>query len=223
MKRYWMLCAAIVLALAFQVFSQATDPPKPMYSEDAMDMKMMQDHPKTIEGLLEDIAWQIDHIDTLIKTGKLDRVKNHSAKIENDCKYLSAEEQPADSLMHKRVARHIATLVMISGKLRDYGNANKADTAAGELEKARDQFNMLAMEYSLPAKPKGVLYKSPDTTVKNMNMKGMKAGSDTMNTAAAGGYWTCPMHPEVHQAKAGTCPVCGMDLVFIKTKIEPQK
>ncbi len=26
-------------------------------------------------------------------------------------------------------------------------------------------------------------------------------------------YWTCPMHPEVVQDEAGTCPQCGMDLV----------
>jgi len=29
--------------------------------------------------------------------------------------------------------------------------------------------------------------------------------------AAAGR--TCPMHPEVHAATAGPCPVCGMPLV----------
>lgn len=26
-------------------------------------------------------------------------------------------------------------------------------------------------------------------------------------------YWTCPMHPEVHKDKFGSCPICGMDLV----------
>lgn len=26
-------------------------------------------------------------------------------------------------------------------------------------------------------------------------------------------YYTCTMHPEVHQDKPGKCPVCGMDLV----------
>jgi Cu(I)/Ag(I) efflux system membrane fusion protein len=25
--------------------------------------------------------------------------------------------------------------------------------------------------------------------------------------------WTCPMHPQVQQTKAGKCPICGMDLV----------
>lgn len=31
--------------------------------------------------------------------------------------------------------------------------------------------------------------------------------------AAHGAGWTCPMHPEVHRAAAGTCPTCGMPLV----------
>jgi hypothetical protein len=28
--------------------------------------------------------------------------------------------------------------------------------------------------------------------------------------------WTCPMHPEVHAAAAGPCPICGMPLVPAK-------
>jgi Cu+-exporting ATPase len=30
--------------------------------------------------------------------------------------------------------------------------------------------------------------------------------------AAPGSIWTCPMHPEVRQNHAGTCPICGMAL-----------
>jgi membrane fusion protein, copper/silver efflux system len=26
-------------------------------------------------------------------------------------------------------------------------------------------------------------------------------------------YYTCPMHPEIHNDKPGKCPICGMDLV----------
>ena len=25
--------------------------------------------------------------------------------------------------------------------------------------------------------------------------------------------WTCPMHPRIAEPKAGSCPICGMDLV----------
>jgi membrane fusion protein, copper/silver efflux system len=26
-------------------------------------------------------------------------------------------------------------------------------------------------------------------------------------------YYTCPMHPQVHEHAPGKCPICGMDLV----------
>ena len=29
----------------------------------------------------------------------------------------------------------------------------------------------------------------------------------------AGSYYTCPMHPEIHEAKPGECPNCGMTLI----------
>jgi hypothetical protein len=45
---------------------------------------------------------------------------------------------------------------------------------------------------------------------------GKKASADTSKVSEAG-YWTCPMHPEIHQATAGKCPICGMDLVYKKT------
>lgn len=42
------------------------------------------------------------------------------------------------------------------------------------------------------------------------------------------GYYTCPMHPHVHEHKAGKCPICGMPLVKKfsdgqKKKIESHK
>lgn len=30
---------------------------------------------------------------------------------------------------------------------------------------------------------------------------------------AAQFYYTCVMHPEIHESKPGKCPKCGMDLV----------
>lgn len=31
-------------------------------------------------------------------------------------------------------------------------------------------------------------------------------------------YWTCPMHPQIHQDHAGECPICHMKLVQVKSK-----
>jgi hypothetical protein len=43
--------------------------------------------------------------------------------------------------------------------------------------------------------------------------------SDSANfnqTGTATEYFTCSMHPQVHQAKPGKCPICGMNLSFHK-------
>lgn len=39
-----------------------------------------------------------------------------------------------------------------------------------------------------------------------------------LSKAAAEGQvvYTCPMHPQIRQAKPGSCPICGMDLVPVK-------
>ncbi|MBY0384250.1 hypothetical protein K2X05_03750 [bacterium] len=36
------------------------------------------------------------------------------------------------------------------------------------------------------------------------------------------GYYTCPMHPEVHEHKSGACPICGMALVKVSGKKESE-
>jgi YHS domain-containing protein len=54
-------------------------------------------------------------------------------------------------------------------------------------------------------------------SMKGMDMKGMKISGDTASKASETGYWTCPMHPEIHQAGPGQCPICGMNLEFKKT------
>lgn len=37
------------------------------------------------------------------------------------------------------------------------------------------------------------------------------------------GYYTCPMHPQVHEHKPGPCPICGMALVKVKGKEDTKK
>jgi YHS domain-containing protein len=56
-----------------------------------------------------------------------------------------------------------------------------------------------------------------DTSMKGMDMKGMKMPGDTASKVTEAGYWTCPMHPEIHKTASGQCPICGMNLVYKKT------
>lgn len=37
------------------------------------------------------------------------------------------------------------------------------------------------------------------------------------------GYYTCSMHPQVHEHKPGKCPICGMDLAKVSGKQLPNK
>jgi CopA family copper-resistance protein len=50
------------------------------------------------------------------------------------------------------------------------------------------------------------------------NMKGMDMGKKESKEQPAVTY-TCPMHPEIHAAKPGNCPKCGMKLVKEKPKV----
>jgi Cu(I)/Ag(I) efflux system membrane fusion protein len=45
---------------------------------------------------------------------------------------------------------------------------------------------------------------------------GVTTDTSFNKTGAATEYYTCTMHPQVHQAKPGKCPICGMSLVFHK-------
>jgi YHS domain-containing protein len=60
-------------------------------------------------------------------------------------------------------------------------------------------------------------------SMKGMDMKGMKMSGDTASKTSETGYWTCPMHPEIHQAGPGQCPICGMNLEFKKTTKASEK
>lgn len=41
------------------------------------------------------------------------------------------------------------------------------------------------------------------------------SGRDSHEHAAAGEYYTCPMHPQIRSAKPGACPICNMTLVKV--------
>jgi Cu(I)/Ag(I) efflux system membrane fusion protein len=39
------------------------------------------------------------------------------------------------------------------------------------------------------------------------------ANNPEMKNAEMHMYYTCTMHPQVHEKQAGKCPICGMELV----------
>ena len=51
------------------------------------------------------------------------------------------------------------------------------------------------------------------------NKPGMKTSESKQKDSI---YYTCPMHPEIHSAKPGNCPKCGMKLIQ-KTIASPKK
>ncbi len=64
--------------------------------------------------------------------------------------------------------------------------------------------------------------KDPQAAIKKLEVMGQEpisiamATSEKKETPAVSGYYTCPMHPEIHDAAAGKCPKCGMNLEFKK-------
>lgn len=50
---------------------------------------------------------------------------------------------------------------------------------------------------------------------KNIRSNSDKVSSLNKNHEDPEGYYTCPMHPQVHEHKPGKCPICGMTLVKV--------
>ena len=45
---------------------------------------------------------------------------------------------------------------------------------------------------------------------------GANAAHDHVDTLGQHQIWTCSMHPQIRQPEAGTCPICGMDLIPVE-------
>ncbi len=144
---------------------------------------------KSAASLLADIASQLDNVDKMVAAKKLDMVHNHAELIENACKDLATIEAPADTAKQAKITGYLHTMEKIAVKLDEYGDAGNAESVTAEVKKARALFPLLEKQFqkSASAKP------------------------------AEAGYYTCPMHSQVHQATQGKCPICGMDLVYKST------
>ena len=64
---------------------------------------------------------------------------------------------------------------------------------------------------------------NPDKYLKPAPAASAPAPTQSAAPAAsdAGAYYTCPMHPEVHLDKPGSCPKCGMALVKHQAEASP--
>lgn len=58
---------------------------------------------------------------------------------------------------------------------------------------------------------------------KNLIKKSDVKGKTTADQVEASSYWTCPMHPQIHQDHPGECPICHMKLVQVKAQPQEQK
>ena len=47
--------------------------------------------------------------------------------------------------------------------------------------------------------------------------------AETVNHKDPNGYYTCSMHPQVHEHKPGKCPICGMPLILVYAKSQIKK
>jgi Heavy metal binding domain len=62
-----------------------------------------------------------------------------------------------------------------------------------------------------------------EQAAKQIDMSEMKLGASEIATQTSPPpqtYYTCPMHPQIKEAKPGNCPICGMTL--IKEAVPPQ-
>jgi hypothetical protein len=48
--------------------------------------------------------------------------------------------------------------------------------------------------------------------------KNPKADEKLSAKTEAQGYWTCPMHPQIHSEHPGECPICHMKLIQVKAQ-----
>jgi rubrerythrin len=77
---------------------------------------------------------------------------------------------------------------------------------------AEQEMPKVAVSSSMP--PANSMMTDSSTIMAGSMGKSMVA--DSISNSPQTGYYTCPMHLQVHETKPGKCPVCGMSLVFKK-------
>ncbi len=62
----------------------------------------------------------------------------------------------------------------------------------------------------------GWLLKPSSTASENVAMESAEGHDHEGDSVAE--IWTCSMHPQIRQSEPGACPICGMDLIPLKTE-----
>jgi rubrerythrin len=89
----------------------------------------------------------------------------------------------------------------------------KQKSTQGETPKAAVSSSMMSTDSMMA----GGNTMMADSSIKMTGTAGMSMMADSISKSPMTDYYTCTMHPQVHEAKPGKCPICGMDLVFKKT------
>lgn len=97
------------------------------------------------------------------------------------------------------------TLAVFAGVM-----CQKQKSAEGEAQKAAVSESMKTTDSTMMSGNTIIA----DSSMKMTGTAGKKMMADSMSRSTMNGYYTCTMHPQVHEVKPGKCPICGMDLVF---------
>ncbi len=90
---------------------------------------------------------------------------------------------------------------------------------ADDREQRAKQMDMSKMKAGgMKSDMKGMSHAGHDMSGMQHGQPGMQQMSPVPATGET--YFTCPMHAQIHEAKPGQCPICGMTLV--KKSAEPE-
>lgn len=90
--------------------------------------------------------------------------------------------------------------------------SNPADAHAHEAAAAPLRPTLLATTHTYLSRASG----DHELAAQQMDMSETKQGTSEMDTHTSSPpqtYYTCPMHPQIKEAKPGNCPICGMTLI----------
>jgi hypothetical protein len=139
-----------------------------------------------------------------------------------------ARQAPLHGGVTAPAGKAVAEVVFLPDGLRLYvsngeGDPLDAGKLGGSVELGGGKGQTTRLELAAPEGETGYLTAAYDfsetekgAVMARVTLEGLPGGETTFTVpyrAARTEAYTCPMHPDVVQAEAGSCPECGMDLV----------